>query len=138
MVVHACIIVPVPRPLPPRAVPYPVGLDAACRGFEGTSMPPLVRSCRLLLLYLALGLREAVSSDVMLIRSLDLKSDSTQCTANANHAKNKIADIIVPFKLEMLRSWRCGMAPAQISVFLSQKPGTTNGQFCVAVVRLAW
>ena len=30
------------------------------------------------------------------------------------------------------------MAPAQIPVFLSQKPSTENGQFRVAELRLAW
>ena len=30
------------------------------------------------------------------------------------------------------------MAPAQIPVFLSQKPSTEDGQFRVGVLRLAW
>ena len=41
----------------------------------------------------------------------------------------------------MPRSWwwpEYGMAPAQIPLFLSQKPIAENGQFRVVVLRLAW
>ena len=36
------------------------------------------------------------------------------------------------------KSRRYGMAPEQIPVFLSQKPSTENGQFCVSGLRIAW
>ena len=36
------------------------------------------------------------------------------------------------------KSRRYGMAPAQVPVFLSQKPSTDDGQFRVAGLRLAW
>ena len=45
---------------------------------------------------------------------------------------------LTPFQMKCLdpavavKSWRYGMAPAEIPVLLSQKPSTENGQFRVA------